>query len=507
MAVRQDVPLFLVTPLLRPWHVRWGATPEEVAAGMPGDDLLPAAQYRCTRAITVRATPDEVWPWLVQVGVGRAGWYADDLLDNYGRPSAGQVLPHLQDLHVGQRLPWVRHPSERTQFVVDSYTAPERLLWRTPDRTWAWRLVGLPGGGTRVITRMRVRYEWPRPSTLLTVLLMEVADFAMTRRMLHGIRDRVEPGHRSPTPAAPEDRAGGADAGDPADAVDPSGPSGGHRPAGAARGPSSMNPGDTTVPDPPGERGADMSTPSGDTLPTIVLVHGAWADASGFATQISALQDRGFRAIGFANPLRGLGDDARYLSEFVRTLDGPVVLVGHSYGGAVISSAAAGNAQVTALVFFSGWMPDEGESIAQVFDRHTEGSLVGPAIRPLPFTAPDGREGADLYLEPERFHAAFAADVDRRTPDVMAATQRPWTGAAFNEPSGPPAWRTLPCWYLLCTEDRAIPEALARWMAERAGATISEVPASHASMVSRPEAGLQLILRAAEHRAPAVRAG
>jgi pimeloyl-ACP methyl ester carboxylesterase len=247
-----------------------------------------------------------------------------------------------------------------------------------------------------------------------------------------------------------------------------------------------------------------MSIQSHPTKPTIVLVHGAWADASGFAEQIRALEARGFRAIGFANPLRGLADDARYLADFVRSLGGPVVLVGHSYGGAVISAAATGSAQVKGLVFFSGWMPDEGESIAQVFERHPEGSLVGPAIMPVPFNNSNGSEGADLYLEPEQFHAAFAGDVDRRTSDVMAATQRPWSGAAFNEPAGPPAWKTLPCWYLLCTEDKAIPPALARFMAERANATIQEVPASHASMVSQPEAGLQLILRAAESGAPAM---
>lgn len=246
-----------------------------------------------------------------------------------------------------------------------------------------------------------------------------------------------------------------------------------------------------------------MSTRPDGTKPTIVLVHGAWADASGFAAQIRALQDRGFRAIGFANPLRGLADDARYLADFVRSLDGPVVLVGHSYGGAVVSAAATGNPRVKALVFYSGWMPDEGESIAQVFEAHSEGSLVGPAIRPLPFTGSDGSEGADLYLDPEEFHAAFAADVDRRTSDVMAATQRPWTGAAFDEPSGRPAWKSLPCFYLLCTEDKAIPAALARFMAERAHATIQEVPASHASMVSQPEAGMQLILQAAEAATPA----
>jgi pimeloyl-ACP methyl ester carboxylesterase len=246
-----------------------------------------------------------------------------------------------------------------------------------------------------------------------------------------------------------------------------------------------------------------MATQPGKTKPTIVLVHGAWADASGFAQEIRALQERGFRAIGFANPLRGLAEDATYLATFLRSLAGPIVLVGHSYGGAVISAAATGNEQVKALVFFDGWMPDEGESITQVFET-SEGSLVEPAIRPVPFTRPDGSEDQDLYLDVESFQAAFAADVDRGTAEIMAATQRPWSAAAFGEPSGPPAWKTLPCWYLLGTEDKAIPPATQRFMAERAKARIQEVPASHASMVSQPDAATQLILQAAEAAAPAL---
>ena len=213
--------------------------------------------------------------------------------------------------------------------------------------------------------------------------------------------------------------------------------------------------------------------------PTIVLVHGAWADATGFDAEIRALQARGFRAIGFGNPLRDLVGDATYLAEFLRSLTGPIVLVGHSYGGNVIS--VAGNEQVQALVYLNGWMCDEGESQQQLLERF-EGSLVGPSIRPVPYTNPDGSEGADLYLDPEAFGEAFAADVDPATAAVMAATQRPYAAAAFAAaPSGPPAWKTLPCWYLLGTQDKAIPPALQRFMAERANATIVEVAASHVS--------------------------
>ena len=232
--------------------------------------------------------------------------------------------------------------------------------------------------------------------------------------------------------------------------------------------------------------------------PTIVLVHGAWADATGFDAEIRALQGQGFRAIGFANPLRDLAADSAYLAEFLASLTGPIVLVGHSYGGNVISVAAAGNDQVKALVYLNGWLCDEGESQQELLEKF-EGSLVGPSVRPVPYTSADGSEGADLFLAPEAFHEAFAADVDEATADVMAAAQRPYAAAALaGTPSGPLAWKTLPCWYLLGTEDKAIPPALQRFMAERANATIVEAPASHVSFVSQPEAATEIILQAVE---------
>jgi pimeloyl-ACP methyl ester carboxylesterase len=247
-----------------------------------------------------------------------------------------------------------------------------------------------------------------------------------------------------------------------------------------------------------------MVTQPDPTKPTIVLVHGAFADASGFAGVVSALRDRGFPTIGFANPLRGIAADATYLAGFLRNVAGPLVLVGHSYGGAVVAAAATGNGQVKALVFLSGWLPDEGESIAELFER-SGGSLGGAAIRPLPLTGPDGSEAApDLYLDTEQFPAAFAADVDRGTAEVMAATQRPWSGAAFGEPSSSPAWKAVPSWYMLCTEDMTIPPGIQRFMAERAHSTVQELAASHASMVSHPEAATELILQAAQATAPAM---
>lgn len=203
--VAADLPWFAVAPLLRHWHRTWGATPAEVTADMPGDDLLPHAQYRSTRAITVSAGPHEVWPWLVQVGCGRAGWYANDLLDNFGRPSSRVIIPELQHIEVGQWLPMTLRPSRRRSFLVDGFAAPRWLVWTTPIRTWSWRLVALPDGRTRLISRLRTVYDWRRPGTLLTVLLMELADFSMMRRMLHGIRDRAErTTTQPPRPASPD---------------------------------------------------------------------------------------------------------------------------------------------------------------------------------------------------------------------------------------------------------------------------------------------------------------
>ena len=237
-----------------------------------------------------------------------------------------------------------------------------------------------------------------------------------------------------------------------------------------------------------------MATTTGAT-PTIVFVHGAWADNSGFDPAIRALRAEGFRAIGASNPLRELRSDAAYVAALVRSLEGPIVMVGHSYGGAVVSNAATGNDQVKALVYLNGWVPDEGESLIQLAQLN-EGSLIPDSLRPVPHTDAAGAAVVDLYIEQDKFPAAFAGDVDPDTAHAMAVAQRPFTETAFGAPSGPVAWRSVPSWYLLGTEDKAIPPATQRYMAERAGATIVEVPASHASMVSQPGATTDLILAA-----------
>jgi pimeloyl-ACP methyl ester carboxylesterase len=231
------------------------------------------------------------------------------------------------------------------------------------------------------------------------------------------------------------------------------------------------------------------------TRPTVVFVHGAWADNSGFDGSIRALRGQGLRVIGASNPLRELRSDAAYVAALLRSIEGPIVMVGHSYGGAVISNAATGNDQVQALVYINGWVPDEGESLIELAQLD-EGSLIGDSLRPVQYQDADGADVVDLYIDQEKFRAAFAGDVDVETAQVMAVAQRPFTEAAFGAPSGPVAWRSVASWYLLGTEDRAIPPATQRYMAERANASIVDIPASHASMVSQPDAVTQLILTA-----------
>jgi pimeloyl-ACP methyl ester carboxylesterase len=226
--------------------------------------------------------------------------------------------------------------------------------------------------------------------------------------------------------------------------------------------------------------------------PTIVLVHGAWADSSGWNDSIKRLQNKGYTALAVANPLRSLHGDAAYLSSVLASITGPIVLVGHSYGGMVLTNAATGNPNVKALVYIAGFAPDQGERQIDLILKNP-GSQIGPdtlTIRPYP-------DGLDSYITPSVFHRVFAHDVPPKTAAVMAATQRPFDLAILEELSGPPAWKTIPSWYLIATEDRAIPPATQRFMAERANATIAEVRSSHVPMVSRPSAVTDLILDAA----------
>jgi hypothetical protein len=193
--VAYDLPAFMTAPLYRRWHLHWGATATEVAAPLPGDDLQPHAHYRTTRAITIEAPPAAVWPWLVQVGGGRAGFYSNDLLDNLARPSATAVLANLQQLEVGQWVPMSpsASPTDKTAFKVHAFDVDRWLLWAKPDSTWAWQLTQTDDNGTRLVTRIHAVYDWRHPlSAALGVVLMEFGDFAMLRRMLRGIKARAE---------------------------------------------------------------------------------------------------------------------------------------------------------------------------------------------------------------------------------------------------------------------------------------------------------------------------
>jgi pimeloyl-ACP methyl ester carboxylesterase len=229
--------------------------------------------------------------------------------------------------------------------------------------------------------------------------------------------------------------------------------------------------------------------------PTVVLVHGGWADASSWNAVVERLEDRGYPVIAPPNPLRSLQNDAAYLSSILATISGPIVLVGHSYGGMVMTDAATGNPNVKALVYVAAFAPDVGDSIATL-EAKNPGSEVGLSaltLRPYP-------GGVDAYITPSVFHSVFCADVPTSTAAAMAATQRPIDAAVEAEPSGPPAWRTIPSWYLVASDDHAIPPATERFMAKRAGATTVEIAASHVAMVSHPDAVTDLILDAA--RAP-----
>jgi pimeloyl-ACP methyl ester carboxylesterase len=224
------------------------------------------------------------------------------------------------------------------------------------------------------------------------------------------------------------------------------------------------------------------------TKPSIFLVHGAFADASGWQKIILALEEKSFAVTAVQVPLRSLADDVATTVRALQTQKGDVVLVGHSYGGAVITGAGAASANVKALVYVSAFAPDQGEALGQLIESHPPSSLT-PAI------VPDS--AGFLYIDRAKFREVFAADVSDDESAVMAATQKPISGAIFAEPSGAAAWKTIPSWYIVAKEDHAINPDLERFFAKRMNATTTELDSSHVPFISQPAEVVRVIENAA----------
>jgi pimeloyl-ACP methyl ester carboxylesterase len=245
---------------------------------------------------------------------------------------------------------------------------------------------------------------------------------------------------------------------------------------------------------------AALAAPAGAaSKPTIVLVHGAWADGSSWSRVTHRLQDRGYTVDVAPNPLRSVAGDAAYLKAILATISGPVVLVGHSYGGAVITNAAVGNSNVKALVYVDAFMPDQGESVIELVGAKPGSALATNPTDVFNFVPYPGAPAGDLdlYLKPRVFVQAFGNDLPKAESRVLAASQRPLTLSAGNEPSGPPAWKTIRSFAVVGTKDLVLPKAEQAFMARRANARITRIKAGHLSMVSHPKAVTKVIVRAA----------
>ncbi|WP_448639657.1 alpha/beta fold hydrolase [Geodermatophilus sp. URMC 63] len=232
------------------------------------------------------------------------------------------------------------------------------------------------------------------------------------------------------------------------------------------------------------------------TTPTVALVHGAFADSSGWSGVIAGLTAAGVRVQAIPNPLRGIAHDAAYVASALGQIPGPVLAVGHSYGGAVISNAGARPGNVIGLVYVAAFAPDEGETLLEIEGNSTD-SVLNSALVELryPTGEGDGTE-VEFVIDPARFHDAFAADVSPEESAVMAVTQRPASRRGFTEPSGTPAWKSLPSWAVVATGDKAAGSDVVRSMAERAGATITEQEGSHVAFVTKPQPVVDVVLQA-----------
>jgi pimeloyl-ACP methyl ester carboxylesterase len=229
--------------------------------------------------------------------------------------------------------------------------------------------------------------------------------------------------------------------------------------------------------------------------PAVVLVHGAFADGSSWSGVIERLEARGVRAVAVANPLRGIAADSAYVASVLAQTPGPIILVGHSYGGAIISNAATDAPNVVGLVFVAAFAPDEGETLGAA-SAESKDSVLNSVLVPRTYPTADGGTATEFFIDPAKAREAFASDVSEEQALVIGAVQRPVAELGFSDPNGPPAWKTLPSWAVVATGDKAAGTDVVRSMAERAGAKITEVEGSHVIMVSRPDVVTDVILEA-----------
>jgi pimeloyl-ACP methyl ester carboxylesterase len=230
-------------------------------------------------------------------------------------------------------------------------------------------------------------------------------------------------------------------------------------------------------------------------LPTVVLVHGAFADASSWNGVIKRLQAQGVSVTAPANPLRGVSADSAYTAGLLEQIPGPAVAVGRSYGGAVITNAATKANNVVGLIYVAAFATEEGERLADA-TAASQDAILSSGLVQFHYPAANDELAVEFAVDPARFHEIFAADLPAEEAAVLAAIQRPIAELAFSDPSGPPAWKSLPSWAVVGTGDKAAGTDVTRSMAQRAGATITEVDSSHLIMVSQPQAVADVILEA-----------
>jgi pimeloyl-ACP methyl ester carboxylesterase len=228
---------------------------------------------------------------------------------------------------------------------------------------------------------------------------------------------------------------------------------------------------------------------------TVILVHGAFADAGSWAGVTERLLAAGVSVRAIVNPLRGVSLDAAYVASVIKQTPGKVLAVGHSYGGAIITNAVPQTNNVLGLVYVAAFAPDEGEALGEIVGSSKE-SLLLPAIQELAYPTGRNETAKEVLIDPKKFHTVFTADLPQRQSDVLANSQRPIAAAAFAEKNGSPAWKKLPSWAAIGTADKAIGADAVRSMAKRAGADITEIEGSHVVMISQPDAVTRVIQKA-----------